>query len=416
MPDPGPLDLFRNRLALSVRDQRFTLLVTGVGVVALGVAAVAAPLALAESVRWSLGIVFILAAVLKAGQWVVGKVRGGHRVHGLFAISCHVLIDLFIGCVLIFRAAFSVDVLAVVVGVTLVADGLVQILVGVRLRDRRHRVMLYVTGGLTCGVAVLAAYLALDADRMDWLAYLVALKLFLFGGMLIYLALTARGNPEAQVYGAPDPEEVRKIPGEAYAVFIGNSFHLGVYVGNDRMVDFRDTNLVYEVTWEQFLIGRRPQHWEYPDLPACTPDEVCRFALDQVGKTHPYNFLTFNCEHFTIWCKTLGKLRASRFAQVNGAFDNVAHRPILGTMVELYSRIMEFVAFKFGGAFGRRASLWLRENSALVGRWILAARVNKQLNNTPVTPTPDGEPAERDGQAGSACLTTESTERRQGKS
>ncbi len=378
MSNLAPLERFRENLVRTISKQRYTLLATGIIIALLGFASIIVPLAVAESILWLIGILFIISGLLKLAQWMVGKIRGGHQVHGFFVIFCHSVIDLLIGFFLFYRLSISVTLLAIVVGTALFADGLVQILIGLRLRDFRHRIILYVSGGLTCGVAILAAIFSRDPTMTDGLAILIGVKLLLFGGMLIYLSLTARDTHVAQIYGAPDPLEVEKTPGEAYAVFIGNAFHLGVYVGENHVVDFRDTNMVYKVTWEQFLLGRQPQHWEYPDLPAVPPEDVCRFALDQVGKNLQYHFFTFNCEHFAIWCKSLGQLKASRFAQVNAAFDNVANRPLLGPMVEIYSRAMEMLAFKLGGVFGKRASLWLRGTSALLGRWILSSRVKKQ--------------------------------------
>ncbi len=373
-----PLDRFRQNLIRTVSQQRFTLLLAGLGISLIGLVAILAPLALAESFLRVIGFLFLISAVIKAGQWLIGRFRGGHQVHGLFAVACHVFLDLLVGCFLISNTRISVPLLTVVIGITLFSDGVVQLLVGWRMHDWRHRLVLFVSGGLTCLIAILAAIFYNDPAMTDWLAYLIGAKLLLFGGTLIYMALTARENHVAQVYGATATHEVPKIPGEAYAVFIGNSFHLGVYVGDDHVVDFRDTNMVYEVTWDQFLLGREPQHWEYPDLAETSPEEICRFALSQVGKSLPYNFFTFNCEHFAIWCKSLGQLKASKFAQVNAAYENVANRPLLGMMVELYSRLMEWLAFKLGGAFGKKASLWLRGNSALLSRWILTARLEKQ--------------------------------------
>ena len=337
------------------------------------------PFVVAESILWLIGIFFLFSATAKATQWVIGKVRGKHQVHGLFVIVCHIILDVFLGTFLIQRTEFSVTMLAILIGILLFCDGLVQILVAWRTRDIRHRITLYTVGGLTCTVAILAAIFCQTKGMADWLAFLIGIKLTMFGGMLIYVAVTATEGHTDQIYGAPKLNDVEKIPGEAYAVFIGNAFHLGVYVGDDRVVDFRDTNLVYEVTWEQFLLGRQPQHWEYPDLQEEKPEDICEFALGQVGKTIPYNFLKFNCEHFAIWCKSLGKMRASRFAQVNAAYENVVNRPILGTFAEIYSRVMELLAFKVGGVFGKQASLWLRQQSALVSRWLLSGRMKQQM-------------------------------------
>jgi hypothetical protein len=37
------------------------------------------------------------------------------------------------------------------------------------------------------------------------------------------------------------------------------------------------------VSWEEFLDGRMPQHWTYPDLPAVPVEEIVRTALAEVS-------------------------------------------------------------------------------------------------------------------------------------
>ena len=92
--------------------------------------------------------------------------------------------------------------------------------------------------------------------------------------------------------------------GELYAVYFGTAFHLGVSIGNGEIVHYLNDNHVYRVTWEQFLEGRSPEHWTYPDLESIPVETVVRTALSEVGKTYEYSLLRFNCEHFAIYCKT----------------------------------------------------------------------------------------------------------------
>ena len=123
----------------------------------------------------------------------------------------------------------------------------------------------------------------------------------------------------------PEPET-----GELYAVYFGTAFHLGVFIGNGEIVHYLNDNHVYRVTWEQFLENRVPQHWTYPDLEPVPVETIVATALSEVGKTYPYNLLTFNCENFAIFCKSGGKTKYSKYAQVASGVETVAAHPLIG--------------------------------------------------------------------------------------
>ena len=123
-------------------------------------------------------------------------------------------------------------------------------------------------------------------------------------------------------------------------------------------------------TWEQFLAGRTPQHWTYPDLPALPAEEVIATALSEVGKTYPYNLLKFNCEHFAVFCKSGGRTKQSKYAQIAGGVLDVRSHPLLGTIAELNTRAVEWLAFHFGGPAGKNFSLLIRRAGAVVTTWL----------------------------------------------
>src|SRR5262249_28970675 len=149
----------------------------------------------------------------------------------------------------------------------------------------------------------------------------VGLKLLAFGGTLTWIALAALKSETALVY-----EAVALVPevGEAYAVYFGTAFHLGVYIDMNEVVHYLDDNFVHRATWDTFLEGRDPEHWTYPDLEHVPAEIVVRTALSEVGKSYPYDLLRFNCEHFAIFCKSGGATRSSKYAQVAGSVANVS--------------------------------------------------------------------------------------------
>ena len=160
--------------------------------------------------------------------------------------------------------------------------------------------------------------------------------------------------------------------GELYAVYFGTAFHLGVYIGDGEIVHYLNDNNVYRVTWEKFLEGRTPEHWTYPDLEVLPVADVVRTALSEVGKTYPYNLLTFNCENFAIFCKTGGATYFSKYAQIAGGVSGVAVHPIVGMVAELNTRFIEWLAFHFGGPAGKSVSLAIRRLGAAVTRWLIS--------------------------------------------
>ena len=160
---------------------------------------------------------------------------------------------------------------------------------------------------------------------------------------------------------------------ECYAVYFGTAFHLGVFIGDGEVVHYLNDNHVYRTTWEKFLDGRIPEHWTYPDLEPVPDERVVETALSEVGKTYPYNLLTCNCEHFALFCKSGGKTRYSKYAQIAGGLATVRAHPVLGLVAELNTRFVEWLAFHFGGPAGKKLSLEIRRIGTAVTAWLLSS-------------------------------------------
>jgi uncharacterized membrane protein HdeD (DUF308 family) len=359
---------FERRIEEQFGVRRALLLTVGVVCMALGTVSVALPLLLYKTFVRLIGVILLISGAVKAVQLLIGRRSTRERQRGWPVILCQVALDVLAGSVLIGRWGSAVGVTAFILGLVFLLEGLVLVYTALRAPKVESGRMLMACGVVTAGIG-LAIVLRLVSDPLRWTGVFVGLKLIVFGATLAWISLRALRSDGELVYEAavPAPEV-----GELYAVYFGTAFHLGVYIGDGEVVHYLNDNHVYRVTWEQFLEGRVPQHWTYPDLDPVPPEVVVRMALAEVGKTYPYNLLTFNCENFAIHCKTGGKSHSSRYAQVAGSVANVGSHPILGTVAELNTRMVEWLAFHFGGAYGKNVSLTIRKIGNSVMNWLLS--------------------------------------------
>lgn len=362
--DPAMLGLPERFRALTGR--RVTLFAAGIVTGILGLAAILSTLALATWTLKFLGVLLLLAALVKLGQWIVGRLRDGPSTRGLPVVLAEAAIEIACGCFLLGHAGLTVPVLSLLLGLGLATDGIIQILLACKLPGRISRIGLQISGAVSIVVAVLAVVFCRDPQSIRWIGLLLGTKLLLFAVALVLISLTAPADDDALVYGSPRSIDLAKVPGELYAVFFGPAFHLGVYIGGDEIVDYLNNNKVRRVSWDTFLEGRRPQHWEYPDLPDVPPSEVIETAVGCVGREHAYSFLKFNCENFAIYCKSGGRTIHSGYAQVSASVETVARHPFLGSLLETYSRVFQWIAYTVGGAFGKKAAIGIRYFSARV--------------------------------------------------
>jgi|GEM_PF-1293495 len=376
---------YRSRVNRTVSDQRAVLVVTGSTLALIGLAAIVAP-------TWLLGWLIMVVGALAVGgglitiaHWIFSRIRRRKSHRGLLAILAQSTLATGIGLLLILNEALSFRVLGILLGLLLTGDGVVQLLIGAQQRRWRNRIILFSSGLLTVLVGIGAGLLPWFGLPPFLVAVLVGLRFLCFGGSLILMGLVSRKDDILPVYGNTEEGDAEPVPGEAYAVFFGHAFHLGIYVGEGEVVHFLETKEVLLTTWEEFLGGRLPQHWEYPDIEKRPAEEVCRFAREQVGGTLPYGFFSFNCEHFAIWCLSTGESRLSHFSQVSVGIDSIRVNPLVGVGVEVWSRATERLAFQLGGAFGKRMALRIRLLSALVNRWLL---MNHHLRRLPGADTP----------------------------
>ena len=257
------------------------------------------------------------------------------------------------------------------IGLLFVVDGSVQFAIAWRSRATKAKLLFFINAGFTLflGAVTIGLFPHLELEST---AILIALRLISFGVVLVSMSIRSREGSQSVIYREVDTTILRRHKGELYACYFGAAFHLGVYIGNNEVVHYRDDSIVHRTSWEEFLRGREPQHWVYPDIVPVSTATVIETALSKVGPGKKYNVITNNCEHFAIYCKTGGASRSSQFAQTSATFRNLRQRPFVAVFVEVYTRIGEWVAFHFGGAFGRRLSLRIRRFNSMVTAWMLA--------------------------------------------
>jgi uncharacterized membrane protein HdeD (DUF308 family) len=368
MGQSAKLSGFEQRIEQQFGLSRGILLAVGVSCLLLGSLAVALPLTLFGSIIRLVGFVLLFSGAFKGGQLLLGRRARSSRQRGWPLILLQVTIDVLMGLLLLNHWRASVHLITVAFALLFLVEGLVLFYMALRSPTLDSRRMLMICG-LAMLVIGLVILLGLVADPLRWAGVFVGLKLLMFGGILSWIALHAPRSQTALLYEAdiPEPET-----GELYAVYFGTAFHLGVFIGNGEIVHYLNDNHVYRVTWERFLENRIPQHWTYPDLDPVPVESVVTTALDEVGKTYTYNLLTFNCENFAIFCKSGGKTRSSKYAQVASGVETVAAHPLIGLVAEINTRAVEWLAFHFGGPAGKQLSLSIRRFGAAVTNWLVA--------------------------------------------
>ncbi len=365
-------DQYRNQVLRSVNDQRIVLTGSGLILVLLSAGICVAPSWFAGPGLKITGWLVLGGGLLIFLHWLRGVIYRRRNTRGILSIAIQTLLLVAMGWLFVQNEAVSRLFFGFLLGLLLTVDGLTQFLIGLRQPGRWNRWLLFASGGATILVGAGGGMIPVLGLPPLWVIYLVAGRFFFFGAALVLMGLLSGRDDDVPVYGNP-PESpgVEPVEGETYAVFFGPAFHLGVYVGNHEVVHFLESDEVRIDSWEDFLRGRIPQHWEYPDIAEHPPEEVSRFAREQAGKTFPYHFLRFNCEHFAVWCLSLGQTKVSDFSQVSVGIDSIRFNPILGSVIEVWSRVMEWVAFQFGGAYGKWVALQIRSVSSLVNRWLL---------------------------------------------
>ncbi len=362
---PEPEDSFQARFVESVGLSRGLLLTVGLGLLVLGGIALAIPARLFGSLIRVIGVVLLGSAALKASQLILRRLEPGQNRRSFLLIVAQAGLDAGLGLLLLNHRELSVGVVAGLFGLLFLLEGFIIGAMALKAPVVRSRILLAVSAAAIGGIGLAVIFRLVDP--VQWAGALVGLKLGLFGLVLVSISAFSPSRGAPQIYEAIVTPEVAEL----YSVYFGAAFHLGVYIGDNEVVHYLDDNHVHRVSWEQFLEGRSPNRQLYPDLPPVPAERVVEVALSEVGKEYPYSLLKFNCEHFAIFCKSGGTTNFSNYAQIPVSLRNVAVHPFIGLVVEMNTRITEFLAFHLGGPSGRKLSLEIRKLGSTVTAWLL---------------------------------------------
>lgn len=371
------------------QGRRLLLALAGLLILGAGITAFFSHHFLETTFLWLVGVTMLGLGWYKLGQWVIGKFsRTTRKTRGFRNILLQALADIAIGHLLLAYQFIALPVLSITVGLLLLIDAGLQLAVARRTTNRRSRITLALSGLASGVVGIVAIILCTHPLAATWLSYLLGFKLILFGGALVLVAFFSNNHDEEVVYGSYSTTPGEKIPGELYAVTFGPAFHLGVYLGNEEVVDFHFDNKVMHVSWEDFALDRQPQRWEYPDLPPVPEEVVIATARAQIGKQFVYKAVTFNCENFAIYCKSGGKTVISRYAQAPMGLEVITRYPLLGSLMESFSRICNWIAYMVGGRTGRTIGLGVRALSARIAGWLNTSPSEEVLKLFQAMPEP----------------------------
>lgn len=363
-------------LYLVFNQEKIWLLIISVLFVVLGITAIFLPFVILGSVTGFIGVFVIMAGTVEFiegcrqlfqkrrhwGNFLLNFGRGG--------------LDIVLAFFLFNYFYLSIDVLISILGFLFAADGLVQIIAGASSRFIKSKIILFCSGLI---MILFGFVIALELVRVNVkiLGTLLGIKLILFGFSVIFTLARNHKINSNLLLRSITIQKLPKIRGAAYAAYFGGGFHVGIYVGNNDVVHFKANNLIIKTSWNDFFEGRAPQLWEYPDIKRVDTEKIINLALSYVGKKLPYKFLKNNCEHFVIYCLSGGKTTRSQYAQDFSSLINIRSRPFIGTFMEFYLRIVEWLIFNLGGKFGRRISLRIRKMSALLTSMILSQIISQ---------------------------------------
>jgi len=354
-----------------IRQHRTRLAVIGLLFVLAGILIVEVPFIFFDPLQILLSFGLIASGGLKLVQLFLGKSSKGYSLRGIVLILIHSLIDIGAGLIFLTNENISIGFVALILGILFTIDGAVQFVVAWRSRGIKSRFLFFLNACFTLFLG-LSTIVLIPQLRVNGVIILLAARLISFGVMLLIMAYRSKNNSLPIIFTEIEPQVVKRKKGELYACYFGSGFHLGVYIGNNEVVHYRDDSIVHRTSWEEFLRGREPQHWVYPDIKAAPVDVVIKTAISQAGKKMKYNLISNNCEHFALYCKTGGKSRDSMYAQTNSALRNLKQRPYLAIFVEAYTRVGEWLAFHFGGTFGHKVSYKIRRLNSMVTAWMLS--------------------------------------------
>ncbi len=374
---------------------RVGLIVTGGGLLAVGVLCMAAPYWIAVPLEWMIGGAVFFAGMAGAFHLLaslIGALGMRHKRSEVQTDSVEpsllagssaniaqrrplwmvVGMQLLLGATMLLWPEMLRPYWLVVLPLAITVEGVLILWASLHFSSLTSKAGMWVSGLLSIAVAILALSNWSDANSGHWLGALLGFKFLLLGLIFVQIGLRATASDLQLAYVAEKGHQDAPQTGSIYAVYYGPAFHCGISVGDGKIVDYLTDGVVRFISWEEFLLGRRALEWNYPDVSAGDPESIAVFARSLVGKYNKYDALRFNCENLAIFCRSVGQTTHSAFSQASVGVEFVKQRPILGSMVQLLNRGASWFLYGAGGPFGKKIGFAMIRIARILTDWVVA--------------------------------------------
>lgn len=397
----------KNASQATLRRIRMGLVATGFALALLGVACVAVPVWFRTPVEWLVGGTMLMTGLAGVGHLVIGflaSVGIWHRKplievsEGRGSLSQSsasvaergpvwtlVLAQIALGCAMLGWPDQMSPFLFLILLSAVAAEGGIILWASFHFESKVTKFWMWLTGGLSIAVAVVTLVYWRSPEWDHLIGLLIGAKLLLIGMIFARIGWGASETDLRTAYVGLASFQDEPTVGSIYAVYYGPAFHCGISVGDRQIVDYLTDGIVRLISWEEFLLGRRAMEWNYPDVSAGEPSDICAFARSLVGKHNPYDALRFNCENLAIYCRSVGATTHSGFSQASVGVEFVKQKPLLGSMVQLLNRAASWFLYGAGGPFGKKIGFTMIRMARALGDWVVA----RPLRNSTMPTTPE---------------------------
>jgi uncharacterized membrane protein HdeD (DUF308 family) len=384
----------------TVRAIRIGLIVTGLGMLAVGLVCIIAPYWFATPLEWIVGgamsfaglaggfhlVVGFIASLI--GRWrrtpkrdeckqdesVVQSILTGSSASAAERgpVWTIVLLQLMLGGAILMWPQIMRPYLLFILLLAIAAEGGLILWASFHFSSLSTKVWMWLSGLLSIAVAVVAMLQWGDPNAAFWLGAMIGAKFLMLGLIFVGVGLRASESDLRCAYVGLASFQDQADVGSIYAVYYGPAFHCGIGVGDGQIVDYLTDGIVRLITWEEFLLGRRAMEWNYPDVIPGDPEQIAQFARGLAGKYNKYDALKFNCENLAIYCRSVGQTTHSSFSQAAVGVEFVRRKPVLGSMVQLLNRGASWFLYGAGGPFGKKIGFTMIRIARALTDWVVA--------------------------------------------
>lgn len=170
------------------------LLSMGVGLFSLGIFIAMTPYFFFRTSTLILSLSLILAALIKSGQFILGKSKKGYSLRGIMSILFSVVVDIALAFFIFSNKQFSFDIIAVILGLIFIADGVNQFIIACRTPTARGRILFLLNSFFTAGLGIIT-FIYSRSFSMEWISLVLGLKVASLGIVLIIMVLRSKHDP-----------------------------------------------------------------------------------------------------------------------------------------------------------------------------------------------------------------------------